>query len=100
MRGRPKPKDDIRFRIDLKNARYCVGQCADQRTLTVLPQHLVFDQTDGMMGDTRLQTRQSVDRMTGRYTSVAVAGDRMMDDTSGQCSVQPYTGPVLGERLF
>ncbi|WP_292032039.1 MULTISPECIES: hypothetical protein [unclassified Brevundimonas] len=97
---RPEAKDDIRFRVDLKNRRYCLSTCRDTRVLNVYPQHLAFDETDAMLGGSRLQTRMSVDRMTGAYTSIAYMSGRLMEDTKGQCSVQPYTGPVLGERLF
>lgn len=97
---RPTALPDIRFRIDLTTSRYCVSTCTEMRTLTVYPTTLVFVQHDGLMGETRMQTRQSVDRHTGAFEFMGIANGRIARQETGQCTVAPYTGQIRGERLF
>lgn len=97
---RPTSLPDLRFRIDLTTSRYCVGPCTDMRTLTVYPTTLVFVQHDGLIGETRMQTRQSVDRHTGAFEFTGIANGRLARQETGQCTVAPYTGQVRGQRLF
>lgn len=97
---RPTALDDLRFRVDLSTSRYCVGPCADMRTLTVYPATLVFSQIDDSSQGFRMQARQSVDRHTGAFEFMGIGDGRIVRHETGQCRVAEYTGPVRGERLF
>lgn len=97
---RPAVLDDLRFRVDLTTSRYCVGQCAEMRSLTVYPDTLVFSQIDDTLQGVRMQARQSVDRHTGAFEFMGIANGRIARHETGQCTVAPYTGPVRGERRF
>lgn len=97
---RPKPLDDLRFRIDLTTNRFCVGGCSDVRTLTVYEDTLVLGQMDTIMAGSRVILRQSVDRHTGAYDMTSISEGQIVRQEKGQCSLAPYTGPIRGERLF
>ncbi|QBQ49514.1 hypothetical protein [Brevundimonas naejangsanensis] len=97
---RPKPLDDLRFRIDLTTNRFCVGGCSDMRTLTVYDDTLVLGQMDTIMAGSRVILRQSVDRHTGAYDMTSISEGQIVRQEKGQCLLAPYTGPIRGERLF
>lgn len=97
---RPTPLADLRFRVDLKTKRYCVGPCREMNALTVYPATLVFIQGDEMVGGSRMQFRQSIDRHTGAFEFVGIGNGSIARQETGQCTVAPYTGQVRGERLF